>query len=91
MGSQHRSRYKRYRELIEQLGMTQVGAAKWLDVGERTSRRWATDEIDVPLGVIMLLEVMAKFGIDPHTARTLAGSPDKRTDYSDQRRGDEST
>ena len=83
------SRFQRYRDLIEKLGMTQVGAAKFLDVGERTSRRWATDEIDVPLGVIMLLEIMVKHGITPHDARALGGMPDKRTDYSDQRRADE--
>ena len=83
------SRYKRYRELLAALGMTQVGAAKWLDIGERTSRRWAIDEVDVPLGVIMLLEVMVKYGLDPHTVRALAGAPDKRTDYSDQRRIDD--
>lgn len=82
------SRFQRYRDLIDKLGMTQVGAAKFLDIGERTSRRWATNDIDVPLGVVMLLELMVKHGITPHDARALAGQPDKRTDYSDQRRGD---
>lgn len=85
----HASRFQRYRDLIERLGMTQVGAAKFLDIGERTSRRWATDDIEVPLGVIMLLEIMVKHGITPHDARAHAGMPDKRTDYSDQRRVDE--
>ena len=83
------NRYKRYRELIEKLGMTQVGAAKWMDIGERTSRRWAIGEVDVPLAVIMLLETMVKCELTPHQVRAMVGLPDKRTDYSDQRRGDD--
>lgn len=85
----HASRFPRYQELIERLGMTQVGAGKFLDIGERTVRRWASREIDVPLTVIMLLEMMVKYGVTPHDARALAKAPDKRTDYSDQRRVDD--
>lgn len=37
-----------YRETILQLGLTQAGAAKLLGVDERTSRRWACGERDIP-------------------------------------------
>lgn len=37
-----------YRESIEQLGLSQVAAARLLGVDERTSRRWASGERDVP-------------------------------------------
>jgi DNA-binding transcriptional regulator YiaG len=37
-----------YRDAIEQLGLSQVAAAKLLGVDERTSRRWANGERDVP-------------------------------------------
>ena len=37
-----------YRETIEQLGMTQGVAAKLLGVDDRTSRRWACGEREVP-------------------------------------------
>ena len=83
------TRLKRYRALIDSLGMSQVGAGKFLDIGERTVRRWASEEIEVPLAVIMLLETMVKAGLTPHDVRVLAGVPDKRTDYSDQRRADD--
>ena len=83
------ARLKRYRALIDALGMSQVGAGKFLDIGERTVRRWASEEIEVPLAVIMLLETMVKAGLTPHDVRALAGVPDKRTDYSDQRRADD--
>jgi hypothetical protein len=79
------SNYKRYRALIAQLGMTQLGAARFLDIGSRTSRRWANDEIDVPLAVIMLLELMVKHGFDPYELRKLAGRSDKHATYTDRR------
>ncbi len=37
-----------YREAIESLGLSQVGAARLLGVNDRTSRRWASGEQDVP-------------------------------------------
>jgi DNA-binding transcriptional regulator YiaG len=37
-----------YREAIERLGLSQVGAARLLGIDERTSRRWAIGERDVP-------------------------------------------
>ena len=37
-----------YRRTIEQLGLSQVAAAKLLGVDGRTSRRWASGERDVP-------------------------------------------
>lgn len=37
-----------YRTTIETLGLSQVAAARLLGVDERTSRRWANGERDVP-------------------------------------------
>jgi transcriptional regulator with XRE-family HTH domain len=37
-----------YRKTIDQLGLTQSGAARLLGVDERTSRRWALGERDIP-------------------------------------------
>jgi DNA-binding transcriptional regulator YiaG len=37
-----------YRTAIETLGLSQIAAARLLGVDERTSRRWATGERDVP-------------------------------------------
>ena len=37
-----------YRAAIEQLGLSQIAAAKLLGVDARTSRRWASGERDVP-------------------------------------------
>lgn len=37
-----------YRTALEQLGLTQGGAARLLGVDERTSRRWANGERDIP-------------------------------------------
>jgi DNA-binding transcriptional regulator YiaG len=37
-----------YRAALETLKLTQSGAANLLGVDARTSRRWATDERDIP-------------------------------------------
>lgn len=82
--------FKRYRGMLDELGITQNGASRFLDVGERTSRRWATDDAgELPLAVIMLLAIMIEDGIDPARARALAGEPLKRgVTLSDRRRAE---
>jgi len=37
-----------YRAAIERLGLSQIAAARLLGVDERTSRRWACGEREVP-------------------------------------------
>lgn len=37
-----------YRQTIDRLGLTQNAAARLLGVDERTSRRWALGERDIP-------------------------------------------
>jgi DNA-binding transcriptional regulator YiaG len=37
-----------YRAALESLDLSQVGAARLLGVDERTSRRWANGERDIP-------------------------------------------
>jgi hypothetical protein len=64
-----------YRDLLAELDFTQVGAARFIEVDERTSRRWATGEIPVPTAVIMLLAVMAAHPnkLTPNYVRELVG------------------
>ena len=47
-----------YRDAIEQLGLTQVEAARLLGVDERTSRRWANDERGIPGPVARFLRYL---------------------------------
>lgn len=37
-----------YRDVLDQLGLSQIAAARLLGVDERTSRRWASGERDIP-------------------------------------------
>ena len=37
-----------YRATIERLGLSQIAAARLLGVDDRTSRRWACGERDIP-------------------------------------------
>ena len=52
--------HKQYREAIERLGLSQVAAARLLQVDPRTSRRWASGETKVPWTVAVVLEYLAK-------------------------------
>lgn len=72
---------KRYRELIEELEMSQVGMATFLGVDPRTSRRWALAEKNMPYDAAILLELMDKHHLSPDTARKLAGLPPAEEEY----------
>ena len=60
-----------YRDLLAALGLTQAGAARLLGVDERTSRRWANEERDIPAPVQRFLRFLAAAQISPHRAMTL--------------------
>ena len=49
---------QQYRAAIETLGLSQVAAAKLLGVDERTSRRWACGERDVPPPAVRFLRYL---------------------------------
>ena len=47
-----------YRNMIAALGLTQVEASVLLGVDERTSRRWASDEREIPAPVARFLRYL---------------------------------
>ena len=47
-----------YRDTLTRLGLSQVGAARALGVDERTSRRWAHGEREIPPPVVVALVLM---------------------------------
>ena len=51
-----------YRAALEALGLTQGGGARLLGVDERTSRRWANGERDVPPPVQRFLRFLIAIG-----------------------------
>lgn len=60
-----------YREAIESLGLSQVGAARLFGVDPRTSRRWALGELPVPRAVELALKLMLKHGVTVADAQSL--------------------
>jgi hypothetical protein len=54
-----------YRTAIAKLGLSQRGAAAFLKIGERTSRRWALGESPIPEGYAMLLRLMVRLNLAP--------------------------
>lgn len=51
-----------YREALARLDLSQVGAARLLGVDERTSRRWANGERDIPPPASRFLQYLIATG-----------------------------
>lgn len=64
-----------YKKTIESLGLTQVGAARFLGVDDRTSRRWIAGEREVPEPVARFLKFLVASKVTPdEVSRVLAKS-----------------
>ena len=61
-----------YRDAIAKLGLTQVEAARFLGVSERTGRRMAADSASIPHAIAIALSLMIKFDITPKRALKIA-------------------
>jgi hypothetical protein len=62
---------KQYKNVIASVGMSQVRAAKFLDVNERTSRRYASGEWPLPRAHRLLLAVLVHKRVSPDRAEAL--------------------
>lgn len=56
---------KQYAAIITRLGLSQVGAARFLGVDERTSRRWISGEREIPEPVSRFLTFLAAANLTP--------------------------
>jgi hypothetical protein len=54
-----------YARAIEQLGLSQAAAGRWLGVSERTSRRYVAGEAEIPPAQVLLLRTFAELGLTP--------------------------
>lgn len=54
-----------FRAALARLGLTQQGCATFLDVTDRTVRRWATGDQPVPRSVELLFALMERCGVKP--------------------------
>jgi hypothetical protein len=54
----------RFREYLDQFGLSQHGAARFFGVDERVARRWATGDLDIPRSVEMTFMLMDEYGLD---------------------------
>jgi DNA-binding transcriptional regulator YiaG len=62
-----------YREAIARLDLSQVAAARLLGVDERTSRRWAKGERDVPPPAVRFLQYLIATGKTGEKAMRVLG------------------
>lgn len=68
----------RYQKLVDALDMTQQGAARFLGISPRHSRRYYSGEVldeEVPEVILMLLALMVKKNIKPDLVRRIADLP----------------
>ena len=47
-----------FRAALDKLGLSQLGAARLFGTGERTPRRWASGDAEIPEAVAILLRLM---------------------------------
>lgn len=52
-----------FRAALTAFGLTQVACARFLDIDERTVRRWATGDAGVPRSVALLFALMGRYGV----------------------------
>lgn len=45
----------KYRAMLTRLGLTQAGAARLLQIGERTARRWAVEGVEGTAVIVLRL------------------------------------
>ena len=60
-----------FRAAIAALDLSQVGAAKLFGVNDRTARRWASGDQDIPIAVALALWLMLKYKVSPSRAEAL--------------------
>lgn len=65
-----------YRKAITTLGLSQVAAARFLGIGQRTSRRWAAGDDTPDPRAEMVLRIMLKYNIDVAAVDKLMGRED---------------
>lgn len=70
--------HEQYRIAIEKLGLSQVQAARFFGANERTSRRWAIGENDIPVPVEIVLRMMLRYRISPEEVNLMMNPPKRR-------------
>ena len=54
-----------YQRAIDQLGLSQLAAGRFLGVSKNTAQRYAAGETEIPVAVALLLRMMVAEGIRP--------------------------
>lgn len=60
---------KAYRAAIATLGMSQVGAGRYLGVSDRTARRFVSGDAEIPASAVLLLRSLIAHGEKPIVPR----------------------
>jgi hypothetical protein len=52
-----------FHRALDALGLTRLSAAEWLDVDEKTIRRWRDGEVTIPKAIELLLRYACTYGL----------------------------
>lgn len=63
-----------FRAALAALNLSQVGAAKLFGVNDRTARRWASGDQEVPRVVALCLRLMVNYRVPVAAAEALAST-----------------
>lgn len=74
---------REYLKMLSTLKMTQSGAARFLGINARTSRRYANGSSPIPHSIAMLLVLLAYTGMSPNALRAKVKLP--AVDVGDER------
>ncbi|WP_065091488.1 helix-turn-helix domain-containing protein [Rhizobium leucaenae] len=75
-----------YRAALEATGLNQSSAARLFGVDPRTSRRWASGELEVPRTVALCLRMMASYSVPVIEAQVLADGVGESGEITDEQR-----
>ena len=60
---------EQFRWYVKELGMSRAAASRYLNVSERTVRRYARGEAEVPTPDVLLLRALFHFGVKPEVPK----------------------
>ena len=81
----HQMTAEEFRNALDQIGVTQAGFARLVELDERTVRRMAADDRDVMQPIAILLTIMIKKKISVAQLLKLMGDPRDPREFTDQR------
>lgn len=60
---------KQFRAALDKIGLSQLGAARFLNEKDRQIRRWIAGDAEIPESAAKLLRLMVRLGLKPEDVK----------------------